>query len=770
MRNPLNKRIVRELKSDVTKYIVIFLFMIITIGLVSGYMVACNSMSAAYQESFVKYNVEDGHFELKNKASEELLTKIKKEKVEIYEDFYVERNYTGEDGATKTLRIFSGRESFNKVCVMKGELPKKTDEIAIDRMYADNNNLTVGDHIEVEGARYTIAAEVAFSDYSTMFENNSDMMFDSINFSVVWVSPECFEQLSKERLKYNYAWFYTDEKPGDVLAEKKRADDLSEAIQKADGGSEVAMLLGITTTGNEIKQFVPRYANMAINFAGDDIGDDRSMMMAFLVILVAVMAFIFGVTISHTITKEAGVIGTLRASGYTKGELFRQYMAMPLIVTLIAAAVGNIIGYGPFKTLIARLYYNSYSLTTYETRWDPEAFLYTTVIPVCLMMLITSITLIRKLKFTPLQFLRRDLTKNKKRKVIRLSTKIPFLTRFRMRIILQNVSGYLTLCFGVFIAMTLLLFGLLLRPLLDDVAGIATESMVSKYQYMMKEDSDTSNPSAEKFAAYTMKTYVSGYGQEDATVYGIFPDSKYVKEKMPDSGVLISTGMRDKYLLEEGDTFLMKEPYENKLYEFVVSGTYDAPTTIGIYMSHEDFCELYGLDEDYYSGYFSDEELTDINENKILTTITDKDMTKMADQLKHSMGDLFLVLQGFAVLLFIMVVYLLTKIILEKNSTSISMIKILGYYDAEIGKLYLVATSWVVVLSVFISFVAVTRLLSMVFVVFMKNYSGWLPFSIRPTTYITAFLLSVVSYLIVALLQMRKIKKVPMDEALKNVE
>ena len=45
------------------------------------------------------------------------------------------------------------------------------------------------------------------------------------------------------------------------------------------------------------------------------------------------LAFVFGVTVSNTITKRQNVIGTLRASGYTKGELILHYMTMPLAVT-----------------------------------------------------------------------------------------------------------------------------------------------------------------------------------------------------------------------------------------------------------------------------------------------------------------------------------------------------------------------------------------------------------------------------------------------------
>ncbi len=41
-------------------------------------------------------------------------------------------------------------------------------------------------------------------------------------------------------------------------------------------------------------------------------------MIVFLYIVIAIMAFVFGITISNTIAKESNVIGTLLASGYTK--------------------------------------------------------------------------------------------------------------------------------------------------------------------------------------------------------------------------------------------------------------------------------------------------------------------------------------------------------------------------------------------------------------------------------------------------------------------
>ena len=119
----------------------------------------------------------------------------------------------------------------------------------------------------------------------------------------------------------------------DNLLEKSLSDDFRKTLVAQ------AML-----AQNELKDYVPRYANPAINFATDDMGSDLAMGGVLLDILIVIIAFIFAVTISNTIARESATIGTLRASGYTKGELVRHYLSMPVIVTLVAACVGNALG------------------------------------------------------------------------------------------------------------------------------------------------------------------------------------------------------------------------------------------------------------------------------------------------------------------------------------------------------------------------------------------------------------------------------------------
>ena len=462
MKSPLRKRIPRELKGEIGKYLVVFILMVATIGMVSGFLVADGSMIQAYDEGFEKYNIEDGNFRTGERLYRGQREAIEEEGVKIYENYYIEDSLSN----GSTMRFFKNRTEVDKVCLMDGELPSETGEIAIDRMYADNNSLKIGDTLDDGKKSWTITGLVALSDYSCLFQNNNDSMFDAVKFGVGVVTDEEFDSLNQDKLQYNYAWTY-NEKPQTELEEKNVSEDLMKAMGK------------VVTLEN----FVPQYQNQAIIFTGDDMGSDKAMMIMLLYIIIVIMAFVFGITTSNTIAKEAGVIGTLRASGYTKNELIRHYMTLPVIVTLVGALIGNILGYTVFKDVCAGMYYGSYSLPTYVTIWNAEAFLMTTVVPVIIMFVVNYAVLHHKLKLSPLKFLRRDLSSRKQRRAVYLSPRMKIFHRFRLRVIFQNISNYLVLFVGIIFANLLLMFGLLLPSVLDHYQMDIQNNMLAKYQY-----------------------------------------------------------------------------------------------------------------------------------------------------------------------------------------------------------------------------------------------------------------------------------------------
>ena len=325
MKDPIRKRFWRELRDDAGKYIALFLFLTLTIGFVSGFMVADGSMIRAYDESFEKYNIEDGHFTAAAPLDDAALAVLEKDTgVQIYPLFSVDREM---DNA-HTVRFYRQREEVNRVCLMDGAFPAQDGEICIDRLYADNNDLTIGDTMTVSGRDYTISGTVAFSDYSTLYKNNTDMMFDANKFTVALVTDADFDELGDLGKRFTYAW--TDPDAGNTDKERR---DRADALLEAFAGHAV------------LTDFVPRDQNFAINFAGDDMGSDRVMFATLLYIMMVILGFVFAVTTRGTIEQEASTIGTLKASGYTNGELLRHYLALPTVVTLVAAVIGNILGY-----------------------------------------------------------------------------------------------------------------------------------------------------------------------------------------------------------------------------------------------------------------------------------------------------------------------------------------------------------------------------------------------------------------------------------------
>ena len=126
--------------------------------------------------------------------------------------------------------------------------------------------------------------------------------------------------------------------------------------------------------------------------------------------------------------------------------------------------------------------------------------------------------------------------------------------------------------------------------------------------------------------------------------------------------------------------------------------------------------------------------------------------------------------QILCILLSAVLIYLLTKIIIEKNENAISMTKILGYENREIASLYLLSTTMILIVLDFISAGLGAFVMAQAWKKIMFSYSGWFAFGVEPTGYAKMFLFVLVGYLFVMILDFARIKKIPMDEALKNVE
>lgn len=904
MHNPLNKRFKRDLRSDAGKYVAIFLFIVFFIGAASGFMVADNSVFAQFKTADVEYNVEDGHLAFNVKPSADVLSKIESQNdIKLYDLNYKEE--TIKHG--KTLRIYKVRNELNKECLMSGEMPKAENEIAVDRMFAENNKIAVGDNVNINSKNYIVSGLIALSDYSALFKSNGDMMFDAVGFGVAVMTNDGYNTIETAHETVNYAWKYNlpveDEKTENAKSEllmkslekifkeydepliqaqvdslyddakpyinrlkaefesaekqleskylsaivhtnandtakmakelgitEKQYKNLKQVLEDAEKDSDkwdfdsldsapkinlddyktssdmdfdemyeeiykvvdavsgaglydcsqiyrdLASLKKITDKFSiddsgvlNITDYSAKYTNKSIMYAREDSTSDKATMMLMTYIVMVMIAFLFAVTTSNTISKEANVIGTLRAMGYSKGELIGHYMFLPMVVTVVGGIVGNVLGYTAFQKVFESVYYSNYSLPTYKMLWNMNAFLETTVVPFVLMLLVNFVMLSKKLKISPLNFIRGELKESGQKRLIKLPKKMPFFSKFRLRIFFQNIPSYLTLALGVFLAGVLVVFGSMYGPLLDDYSNIVKENQISKYQYVMINEAETKVSDAEKFCMTSLQTTDKKFMTDDVTVYGVENQSRYIKENIPAGEVFVSSAMADKFNLSIGDEVTLKEAYKEKTYSFKVGGIYNYDAAITVFMNRTDYIEQFNEDSNYFNGYFSNKKLNDLDDADVATVITEKDLTKVVTQMQVSMTEFVKVFKALGVVIFLLVMFILTKQIIEKNSKSVSMAKILGFSDSEIGKLYIVITSFVVVASLLVSVPLISLALRWCFKSYLyTQMTGYIPYIVSNSCYVTMVVLGIVSYAVVACLMLLKIKKTPLGEALKN--
>ncbi|MBR6072023.1 MAG: ABC transporter permease [Acholeplasmatales bacterium] len=749
MRNPLYKRLPRELLKDLVKYIIMFLFLSLPIALCSGYMIGNDSMIKTYYEGIDKYTLEDGHFITTNEISSDLISSIeKKENIKIYSI-----NYKDETALLNhTVRIYkiSDRDNINKYCVHNGNIPTKDNEIALDRLYLENNKLNVGDKYIINNKEYIISSSISLVDYSCLFKNNTDSMFNANSFTIALVNDNAFNNISNEHLVYDYAYLYPKR------LEKNEAHENNTELTKN-------LYKTLLLNGNSLDSLLAKEDNQAIQFSIEDLEGDLTMMLVFGAIIVFGLAFVFALSAKSQIEREAKSIGTLKAMGYNRFELLISYLILPTITTLLAGIFGNILAYTWLKEYLVGLYYHSYSLPVYTTFYNAKALLYTTILPIIMVFIINLLVVLKTISLPSLNLLRNQLIIKKNKKVMKLSHKINFISRYQIRVVLQNKGTYIALFFGTLFATIILLFGLMMDPLLNHYKEEVIKSQIAPYQTILKVDMDDLD--GEKLYVKTLD-----YNNDEIMIFGLDKygdDSKYLKNiNIEKNKVVIASGLKSKYNLKNGETIKLVEEYADKTYEFVISDSYETTGSLIVFMDKDLFMDTF--DSGYLTSYFSDKKL-DIADDYVYKIITLDDLIVISNQLSDSMGKVFVLFTAISVILFTLLIFLLAKIVIEKNQSQISMLKIIGYDTFNINKIYNVSTGIITILSVVIStFIAQFFIKIAWDLVLRYKMKGWLDFYIAPYLYPMIFGIGIGAFLIVYLIESRKISRINLSLALKD--
>lgn len=886
MGSPLSKRFPREFKNNLGKYLGIFLLMSVSIAMTSGFLLAAHSIETIMDEMPEKYHIEDGRFITSFEADEKALDAVNdavKDNaggITIYKNFAFNCSFTQsgkENTSTRTVRSYTHRTEVDLAAYAQGDIPQADNEVAIDRVFAKNNDVSVGDTVQLNGRVFVVCGIMTTADNQALFENNSDFTVNTLSFGVAELSESGFAALRQNGSQPSFIYSYIFQNEDLTLAERT---DIEKDMVKA-----------LSNEGATVEDLVDAESNQAIGYAADDVRGDSSMWVTLLYIIIAIMAFVFVVLTSSTIEEESAIIGTLLASGYRRSELVVHYAALPAAVGIAAAILGNVAGYTVMSEPMQQLYYGSYSLPPYYPTWNWNVFLQTTLVPVLVLVLITLIGLIRKMRHTPLEFLRHETSKGGIKRGLPLPERLSFPARFRLRVFLRNLGNFATLFVGIGFASLLLLFGLAVLPTMQHYAENLRNNVVADHQYTLKAplelegtqaernswkaigdlqnidnakleelecasdelkeageelqkaaelitksqnaqatqaaldaqdrynnrldtfnqcldivaadlgktwdealdmldsashmntgdeivhpvnttDNGDAIEQAEKYAVYTLE-YNRGEeaGNESITIYGIQENSRYWNDlNVGDDRIVLGAGLIDKFKFTNEQKISLYDKFEDNWKTVTYTGdTWGTKSNMAIYMSLENFNTFFDNDSSYFNAYASDQVLK-LDARYLASDLTPEAMDAIGDQFTGMMNDLIGMMVALSVFIFLIFMYLLTKSIIDRSARAISYMKVFGYRDTEISKLYVRSITITVAVSLILLQPIIIASLTAIFKAMLMDYSGNIEIYVPAACIVEAIAIGFITYLVVALLHTRRIKRVPLALALNTQE
>ena len=245
MNKVLSKRIPREFKSNLPKYIALLLLIALSMYLVTAIVASSDTIIIRTDEHNATNHVEDGQFTTFLPLTDEQEKDITDKGVTI------ERMYSldikAEDGST--VRVMKNRKIIDLVELVSGEYPTGDNEAVVERRYAEEHSLDVGDKLTVGGTEYTVCGIGASPDYDAPYQNMSDMAVSSKNFGLIFVTDSEYERVSdssKSAQTFTYGYLLgndmTDDKLKDLIedfdfdytkvTDKYYLETVNEALEK----------------------------------------------------------------------------------------------------------------------------------------------------------------------------------------------------------------------------------------------------------------------------------------------------------------------------------------------------------------------------------------------------------------------------------------------------------------------------------------------------------------------------------------------------------
>ena len=524
-----------------------------------------------------------------------------------------------------------------------------------------------------------------------------------------------------------------------------------------------------TESPDNLTSFILKEDNLRIGGAAGDIEINKTIGLVAGVIVIILFAYVLSVFVINQIREESSTIGALYALGVKKRDLMRHYIFMPTAISLFGGICGTAVGLsGLGSSWQTSDSYSYYSIPVFDKFIPGYLIVYALVMPPAVSIIVNFLVINKSLSRTALSLIRNE-QKASKGRDIRLPD-MPFMRKFMVRQMLRERRTVLTIIVGLSVSLMIFMMGLNCYVLCRNMGERPVEDTRYRYMYTYKYPSDEVPEGGEAVFITSLQKEAFGYTL-DITVMGIDDDNPYIDVdtvKGRDS-IVISDAVATKYSIGTGDILVLEDKSDDMYYAFKVEGIAPYSSGLTVFMDIDSCRELFGEDDDYYNAVMSDRKL-DIDEGR-LYSVTDKaDIEKAAGVFVDLMAPLYTLLITMSTVIFCLVMFLMTSVMIDRASFGISLMKIFGFRGKEVKRLYLDGNRIAVMLGSLVSIPLAKIITDKLFPMFVSNVACGLYLDFEWYYYLIIYFAILAIYGLVSLLLTGKLSRMTPAEVLKNRE
>ena len=514
-------------------------------------------------------------------------------------------------------------------------------------------------------------------------------------------------------------------------------------------------------------------------------------------------------TMTRMVEEERGLIGTYKALGYGKATIALKYVIYAFLASLTGAVIGCAAGLKLFPYII----YESWNIIYQMPAIKYASHTILSVVAVASLILVTLIATLyscyNELSEVPSALMRPKAPKNGK-KILLEHTFIWKHLSFTKKVTMRNIFLYKKRFFMTVIGIAgcgaLITAGFGIK---DSVQSIIDNQygQIIHYDNILvfnkNADSDARNNLSDKISsdeyyksslmdyAYTAEVKIPGSKDDYSTEITVVNDTSAYMDyvtfrtrrskktiELDDSGVIISEKLAKDLNVKEGDNVLIHDE-DNKQATVKVSGVMEMYINNYIFMTSEYYSQVFGYtpdnnrilgiltsDGDDIQSVIGDRYLTDNNVKSL--TFVKANITRFENMIQ-SLDLVTWVLIISAGMLAFVVLYNLTNVNISERIREIATIKVLGFYDREVGE-YVYRENIILTLIGGVFGLLLGMALHAYIMTTIELDGVMFGTKINISSFLISYGITILFSLLINIFMYPSLKKIPMVESLKSVE